>query len=209
MTSMNTDNQQIVECIPINHFVYEAKLKYFSSCAFKQLKLIINRWPIKYFSSCAILQLINLLYPVAQLGNATDHIFSKSFSSCQTHLLPPFKFIGRFDFSRYKTFIMYLDILYIQVHNKIYVPTNSKTAYNLGQRVVLSQLQFGIRIKRTDMLAPMVGTVAWIASKSYYFQDKEWYDHQLIIIFHIRMQGMGQTRSDWKLWSPRKANNTG
>jgi len=59
------------------------------------------------------------------------------------------------------------------------------------------------------MLAPMVGTVAWIASKSYYFQDKEWYDHQLVIIFHIRMQGMGQTRSDWKLWNPRKANNTG
>jgi hypothetical protein len=40
MTSMNTDNQQIAECIPINHFVYEefipinhfvyeVKLKYF------------------------------------------------------------------------------------------------------------------------------------------------------------------------------------
>lgn len=32
---MNTDDQQIAECIPINHFIYEAKLKYFSSRAFK------------------------------------------------------------------------------------------------------------------------------------------------------------------------------
>lgn len=73
MASMNTGNQQNVEvqCIPTNHFHYEAKLKHFSHCAFKQLKLImiINRWPTKYFSSRAIMQLeINLLYPVDQLS---------------------------------------------------------------------------------------------------------------------------------------------
>jgi len=55
-------------------------------------------------------------------------------------LLPPFQFIGCFGFSRYTTFIMYLDISFILVHSKSYVPRKAETTYNLKQRAVVVNL---------------------------------------------------------------------
>jgi C4-dicarboxylate transporter len=48
-------------------------------------------------------------------------------------ILPLFQIIKRFGFSRYIAFSMYLDIVYIYVHSKSYVPTKAKTSYNLGR----------------------------------------------------------------------------
>jgi hypothetical protein len=46
-------------------------------------------------------------------------------------LLTPFQIIRHFGFSTYIAFIVYLDIIYIQVYSKNYVSRKSKTSYNL------------------------------------------------------------------------------
>ena len=43
-------------------------------------------------------------------------------------LLPPFQIVSHFGFSRYIVFTMYLDIAYIQVYSKSYVP--NQTTYS-------------------------------------------------------------------------------
>jgi hypothetical protein len=46
-------------------------------------------------------------------------------------LLPSFQIIRRFTFSTYIAFIVYLDIMYIQVYSKIMYLERAKTSYNL------------------------------------------------------------------------------
>ena len=49
-------------------------------------------------------------------------------------VLPPFQNVGRFDFSRFIYFAMYLDICYIQMHSKHYESRKAKTTYILKRR---------------------------------------------------------------------------
>ena len=49
-------------------------------------------------------------------------------------LLLLFQIIRRFGSSRFITFTMYLDIIYIYVYSKSYESRKTKTSYNLKQR---------------------------------------------------------------------------
>ena len=51
--------------------------------------------------------------------------------TCNQIYTSPFQNVGHFNFFKFIVFVMHLDIIYIQIHNKIYESRKVKTAYIL------------------------------------------------------------------------------
>ena len=91
---------------------------------------ILEAW--RYFYGLKTISIICWILLFFFILSCSSHNPTISFLSY--FLLPPFQIVGYFSKSRCIIFMMHLDIVFIQVHSKIYLSRFVKTTYTLKWR---------------------------------------------------------------------------